>query len=368
MRILMLSPHTSVRSPLPTITLVLANALEELGCAVVRTSWGRRTDRERMIWKLVSRPVDILRIRRIVSKGGFQALVVQTSHDRISLVRDVSFLLAVRRITPCIVFHFHGGHSEWLVAPGRILFKTGSRLLFRCADGVLVDSRTQRQELEQFAPSSTFREVLIPFVPSLDHKPAVHAHSDVPVILFASRLTAKKGIFDVLEAAAKLKERLPFRLMIAGSGPDAARVEARVEALHLRDHVTLCGWLEADQLARLYRAADVFVLPTYETEGFPTVIGEALGAGLPIVATRNRGIIDHVEEGVNGLLVADREPDELAEALERLIRDDALRARMSSANLEKVKAFAPELVGAHYLATVYEIAGHSRRSRGRARD
>lgn len=356
MRILMLSPHAGVRSPLPKITYTLSGALEGMGCDVEHAPWGRRSDSERMVTKLFSRPVDILRIRRVLADGRFEALVVQTTHDRISLARDVSLLLAVRHISPCVVFHFHGGHSEWLVAPGRRFFKRGSCLLFRLSDGVLVDSSTQRRELEEFAPLSTFREVLIPFVPMRDCRRSGHAKNDIPVILFVGRLTTKKGIFDLLEAAARLKGRLRFRMVIAGSGPETARVRETVDTLGLRDHVMLRGWLEADDLAELYRAADAFVLPTYETEGFPTVIGEAMGAGLPIVATRNRGIIDHVEDGVNALLVPDREPADLAQALERILRDETLRARMSAANLERIGVFAPEPVAKHYLATLQEIA------------
>jgi glycosyltransferase involved in cell wall biosynthesis len=313
-----------------------------------------------MLWKFLTRPADIVRVRCILSEGRFDALVVQTSHDHVSLIRDLSLLLAVRHITPCIVFHFHGGHSEWLLSPGRSLFKRGSSLLFRLSDGVLVDSSTQRSELEQFAPAATFREVLIPFVIDPEFQRKMNPPNDVPVILFAGRLTAKKGIFDVLEAVARIKERQPFRLVIAGTGPEARRVKAEVDALGLRDRVKLCGWVQSDNLAELYRSADVFVLPTYETEGFPTVIGEAMSAGLPIVATRNRGIVDHLNEGVNALLVSDRDPNELADALDRVLRDDELRASMSAANLEKIKRFAPERVGRQYLTTLHEIATRDR--------
>src|SRR5438128_12513922 len=143
MRILMLSPHMSVRSPLTTITPLLVDALVAIGCDVVSEPWGRRSDQEKMVSKFVSRFADILRIRRILSMGRFDALVVQTAHDRISLLRDVPLLLAVRGITPCITLHLHGGHSEWLLAPGRSVFKCASRLLFLLSDGVLVLSTTQ---------------------------------------------------------------------------------------------------------------------------------------------------------------------------------------------------------------------------------
>jgi glycosyltransferase involved in cell wall biosynthesis len=212
----MLSPHVSVRSPLTKITPLLADALAGMGCEVVCEPWGRRSDQERMSSKLFTRFADTLRVRRTLSNGRFDALVVHTSHDRISLLRDVPLLLAVRRVTPCIALHLHGGHSEWLLAPGRYVFKYASRLLFRLSDGVLVLSTTQKRELERFAPSATFRVVLNPF-PTANGHDVERAHNEIPVVVFASRLMATKGIFDLLEAAAILRQRLQFRLVVAGS-------------------------------------------------------------------------------------------------------------------------------------------------------
>ncbi len=95
-------------------------------------------------------------------------------------------------------------------------------------------------------------------------------------------------------------------------------------------------------------------------------LAEAMNAGLPVVATRNRGIVDHMQDGVNALLVSDRAPDEIADALERVLRDDALRARMSAANLDKVATFAPGLVAKHYLSTLHDIARLCRQKKARA--
>jgi glycosyltransferase involved in cell wall biosynthesis len=363
----MLSPHPNVRSPLTKITPLLADALAGMGCEVVCEPWGRRSDQERMTSKFLTRFADTLRVRRTLSDGRFDALVVHTSHDRISLLRDVPLLLAVRRVAPCIALHLHGGHSEWLLAPGRYVFKYASRPLFSLSDGVLVLSTTQKRELERFAPSATVRVVLNPFLPTGNGHEIEFVHNELPVVVFASRLMATKGIFDLLEAAALLRQRLQFRLVVAGSGPDAASVAAKVDALGLRDDVVLPGYLEADRLAGLFRSADVFVLPTYDSEGFPTVVAEAMSAGLPIVATRNRGIVDYVQDGVNALLVADRAPHEIAEALDRVLRDDALRARMSAANLEKVEMFAPERAAKQYLSTLHELTASLSARAGTAR-
>jgi glycosyltransferase involved in cell wall biosynthesis len=80
-----------------------------------------------------------------------------------------------------------------------------------------------------------------------------------------------------------------------------------------------------------------------------------MAAGLPIVTTPTRGISDHLVDGVHALFVPPRDPRALADAIERLLRDSALRKRMSGANRAKVRDFAPEKVAGQYLRALEEI-------------
>ena len=82
-----------------------------------------------------------------------------------------------------------------------------------------------------------------------------------------------------------------------------------------------------------------------------------MSCGLPIVTTYTRGVVDHLQEGVNALLVPPRDPVKLADILLRLLADDGLRGRMSQANQEKVKEFAPEIVAQHYLDVLEDVVG-----------
>ena len=125
--------------------------------------------------------------------------------------------------------------------------------------------------------------------------------------------------------------------------------------LGVDDSVELAGYLEGEKLARLYSTADVFALPTSWYEGFPTVILEAMAAGLPIVTTRSRGPADHLIEGQHALFVPPGSPQELASALKRLLVDSELRTRMADANREKVREFDPDIVAAEYFLALKQI-------------
>ena len=118
----------------------------------------------------------------------------------------------------------------------------------------------------------------------------------------------------------------------------------------------MLGHVSGPDLARCYEEADALVLPSYR-EGFPTVLLEAMSAGLPIVTTALRGAVDRLEEGVNALFVPPRRPDLLAEALGRILSDGDLRASMAANNLAKIKEFAPEAVAPQYVAILENVVG-----------
>jgi glycogen(starch) synthase len=96
------------------------------------------------------------------------------------------------------------------------------------------------------------------------------------------------------------------------------------------------------------------VLPRW-FDGFPTVIAEAMHAGLPIVTTPLRGMADHLENGINALLVPPRDPAALAEALGHLLGDSRLAHRMAEANRSAVKKFAPSAVANEYRHVLNDV-------------
>ncbi len=336
---------------------MLLGPLRAAGCDVTVEDWGRQTDTETIADKVVGRARDIRHVRSVVSSASFDVMVVKTSHEWMSLLRDVPLVVATRRHVPVIVAEFHGGNADRLLAPGNRGFKWVTRMLLRRIDGAFVLSSEEAHLESTFYPRGKFRVIVNPFesgehdgdAPGADRLPAV------PTVLFAGRLLQEKGVLDTVEAFAVLHARRPCHLVIAGAGPAAESVAARVDALGLSDSVTIAGLLPHDELMDRYRAADVFVLPTYLGEGFPTVLAEAMSAGLPIVTTRLRGSADHLEEGVNALFVPPRDPAAIADAIGRLLDDEELRGRMAAANRAKVRDFEPVKAAEIYLRALAEM-------------
>ena len=161
-------------------------------------------------------------------------------------------------------------------------------------------------------------------------------------VLAVGRMVEKKG-FDVLvDACARLGERdIDFEAAIVGQqGAHTAVIERRIAGYGLGDRVRLPGPMGQAELLREYRRASTLCMPSRllpdDRDGIPNVLVEAMAAGTPVVASAVSGIPELVAHGVNGMLVPPEDPDALADALVRLHRDTALRARLSRAGRETV--------------------------------
>ena len=147
-------------------------------------------------------------------------------------------------------------------------------------------------------------------------------------MLYAGRLSVEKGVDLLADAFLAARGRDPaLHLVIAGGGPDEARLRMRVG-----EAATFLGWLEGDELARAYASADIFMFPS-STDTFGQVILEAQASGLPVVAVSEGGPPELVHNGRDGLL---RPPDAdaLAVALLELANDPARRGRLGAASAE----------------------------------
>jgi len=371
-RVLMLVPHAAIQGPLPKIVPLLVDQLRTLGCDVETERWSRHSDDESLLEKVVGRAADMRRIRARLQRSRFDILFVTTAHNRAGLARDIPLVLVTRGACPHRVIQFHGSYSDYLSVPGHTLLKLASRVLVGACDAILVLSREERAEWSAFYPAGRFELVANPYPPQFAGTAGAPAggaaggsistarlrrRSGVPTLLYVGRLMPEKGVFDLVQATAKVNATVPCRLLVAGAGESSRAMLAMAEELGIAGNVEMLGHVSGPRLARCYEQADALVLPSYR-EGFPTVLLEAMSAGLPIVTSRLRGAADRLEEGVNCLFVPPRRPDMLAEALVRILSDETLRASMAANNLAKIKEFAPEVVAPQYLAILESVTGH----------
>jgi rhamnosyl/mannosyltransferase len=170
-------------------------------------------------------------------------------------------------------------------------------------------------------------------------------------LLFVGRLRYYKGVNFLLEALTRLENA---HLTIVGTGPMEREWKALANNLGVASRVTWAGEVPDAELPAYYAACDVFVLPCSErSEAFGAVQLEAMAAGKPIVSCDvNTGVAWVNQNEVTGLVVAPKNPAALAEALARLLHDDARRQKFGAAGRER---FAREFTLDKMVERVLEV-------------
>jgi glycosyltransferase involved in cell wall biosynthesis len=239
---------------------------------------------------------------------------------------------------PVVVSHEHG---SWL--DGKIARPFLDRhVVGRMSTVVLAVSEWDRRQLIE---REGLRPELIRVFPNAIPPPpagdaarldALGAPPGTPVIGAVGRLFEEKGYDYLIRAVALLKQRgQPLHCLIAGIGPEEQRLRRLIGELGVAEEIRLIG--HRDDVLDVVRALDVAVLPS-RREGSPLALVEYMALGRPIVATAVGGVPELIEDGVHGLLVPARNPSALADAIERLLDDRVLAARLGQAAQERQRA------------------------------
>ncbi len=274
-------------------------------------------------------------VERILRRERFDIL-----HHHEPFVPFLSFqLIDSARCPHVATFHAFGGFSlsYWLGRP--LLHRYFNRL-----DGRIAVSTAARHFISRYFPDD-YR--IIPNGVDMDafeHATPFPEFRDGKVnLLFVGRAEPRKGLLTLAQAYVRLKERHDdIRLVIASSGPQLPTVRAYLRAHRVGD-VLFAGRVSDEDKRRWYKTADICCAPSTGRESFGIVLLEAMAAGRPIVASDIHGYKSVVQRNVSALLVEPKDAEALADALERLVIDPQLRARMGAAGLAR----APQYDWAH---------------------
>lgn len=303
---------------------------------------------------------------RIWERLADDAIVPQLQRDRRLWIQAMCLTLCMlafawserRRLHPLII------HAHWIVPSGLVagILKLSSRTpyiltshgadAFVAAGGLLGRIKNfavagasrfvaVSQEISDQYAHVTDRRAVQPV--GVDFKAWTHVRrtrSPEPGrVLFIGRLTEKKGVGVLLRSASFVPQ---ISVRIAGNGPDVAQLLAISDDPNLKGRVHFLGQLTRQELEHELRLAAFIVIPSViarngDRDGTPTVLGEAVAAGVPVICSELAGLADYVEGGVSGLTVAPGDVEELAEALRQLSDHPSYAERIANAALEKLR-------------------------------
>jgi glycosyltransferase involved in cell wall biosynthesis len=237
-----------------------------------------------------------------------------------------------------MVFSFHGAE---LMLANKFGFVTNIlRWLLPLAKGVTANSSFTAGLIHKLYDGTV---TVIPYGLTIEAKPPQQCPPlEVPRLLFVGRLDERKGLRYLLEALLLVLAKQPVRLRIVGKGILEQEIKSQCHALLLDNVVDFLGFVSKEELASEYAGCDIFVLPAIvdskgDTEGLGIVMIEALAHQKPVIASAVGGIVDVIQSGTTGLLIPQKDPEALAEAILSLLLDPITATEMGKRGLADVQ-------------------------------
>lgn len=238
---------------------------------------------------------------------------------------------------------------------GNPLVETMKKKFVNMCDGFVVPGKASADYLTKFkigperifcAPNAVDNDVFAAGAAlARKNMQAVRARLRLPdrYFLNVGRVVKAKGVFDLVEAYAKLGPVIREEVGLVFVGHGTAKAELIERAAHVNPgQVCFTEFVQKEQLGEYYALADALVFPTH-SDTWGLVVNEAMAAGLPIIAGSVAGCVpDLVRDGWNGIVVPSRGVAELSKAMELIARDGVLRSQMAERSRERIREYSPE--------------------------
>lgn len=303
----------------------------------------------------------ILLIYNLISKKT-DLVYIPISQNTLAFLRDGIYILISKIFGAKVIIHLHGSYFFEFYEKSSNIYKKFIDFTMKFCNGAIVLGEKLKYIFEKW-----FNDEKIFVLPNFVYEIKIEKDlSDINSakdnkcirITYLSNIVESKGIFQLLEAVKFLKNKgYNFTLNIAGkvgkdpiTKVDEKETEERLKSYlkKYEDFIRYLGPINnpSKKYQLLRNSTDIFVLPSwYWYEGQPLVILEAMACSLPIVSTRNCGVIDEtVIDGYNGILVEKKNVEQLAIALEKLVLDSDLRKKMGENSYKRyIENYTPEV-------------------------
>ena len=340
-KVVILSPSRQAASGVTThANMLFASALAG-DFELLHFQVGSEGRRENGLQRLVRYVWSPIELALLIVRTRPDVVHLNTSINDKAYWRDFVFLVIAEMLGCKVVNQIHGGVLPSMFTHNSVIKRRLFRCFIACSDVIVLISKEAHQAYSKFTP-----ETRLMYIPNaIEH---VGLMGDIfPIdaqqplrLIYIGRLTYEKGLFEALEAIAKLlaqARKLSFQ--IVGSGEAERDLRERVKRLGIEEHVQFLGPIFGEAKNLLWKQADVFVFPTY-SEGLPYSMLEAMAAGTPPITCPVGAIPDVLEDGVNGLFVPPRDIDAIARAITQM--DDHRN------QLQSMAAAGRRCISAHY--------------------
>jgi lipopolysaccharide/colanic/teichoic acid biosynthesis glycosyltransferase/glycosyltransferase involved in cell wall biosynthesis len=326
------------------------------------------------------RRVEVIRLPTLVKIGAVAlapTLPFQLAREQADLIvihepnpmALLAYFLARPAGTLIVWFHSEVVRPSWRY---RLFYHPFLRFACARASRIVVASPTLAASAPQLREWQA-KCVVIPYGIETNHQPpsqsiarraeAIRQQHQQPLVLFVGRLVPYKGIDVLLEAM----RGVAAVALLVGEGPQRAALQRQSETLGVADRIKFVGEVSDDELAALYHACDIFVLPSVtRQEAFGVVQIEAMARGKPVISTDlGTGVAWVNQHGETGLTVPPRDAGALRDGIQQLLADPGLRAALGDAGSRRARSvFAADRMAEATLALYRDVSGRRDKGQG----
>jgi len=323
---------------------------------------GKRVEEKGGVISILFRMLhDYYNFLRLLKTDHYDIVHTNPSFDLRAFMRDGIFVLLAKLFGKKIVVFFHGWQKSFELTINRYglwLF----RFLFGKANILIVSGEEFKKVLESWkVTQKIYCDGMVVDDAALKNFDIRKVRADRKNckkwrILFLARLLRDKGLYTTIEAFSLLQNKYPmFELIIAGDGEELENAKSLVDRRAI-SNVTFSGYVVGEEKTNLFKDAHICCFPTYYGEGLPTTVCESMAFGLPVVTRPVGGIADFFENEKHGFVTTSKEPQTIANLIERLFVDRQLYERISFCNYKYAQSNFLASSAARRLERIYKTA------------
>lgn len=307
---------------------------------------------QKLISRIISEIAQLYNYIFVLQSFKPDIIIIETSFDKKTVFRDLIHQFFTRIFNIAFIIHAHGG--EWDMIPKwNIFWRLTAEKLLIYSNCIVVTSKDEYDIIktlysEKVKVEKIFNPLLFPYFETPVKK------NDKLTAIFASRLIESKGILDLIEAVGKIEFK-NFTINIFGNGPLKYKAISRVKELGINDIIFFCGQIPLPELIKEYNRSDVFLFPSYHTEGFPMALFFAVASGMSIIATKVRPLPEYLVEPSNCLWINPKDPESLKQQFVKLLKSKDLRIIQSENNKKIGLIFTPDIVADRFVSLFKKI-------------
>jgi glycosyltransferase involved in cell wall biosynthesis len=297
-----------------------------------------------IFWRDIIYPILVIiqfyRLKRILKEFQPDIIHINPSLTSIAIFRDFIFLNSLKKQKYPVLFLIHGWQDKISDRFQKIFWRNYFKNKFEMADAIVVLANKFKKKLIDLGIKAEKIYVSSTMVDSIKYLPKDKNFLKPYKILFCANIKQEKGPFEILESAPIVLNKFPdTKFIFIGKGKDLEKLKEKSKLMKIEKNVVFTGYLPIEKKINIFKESHIFIFPSLHGEGFPTVILEAMAAGLPVITTPVAGLADAIEDYREGLILKDipPKPNEIAENLIKLLENPELMKKICINNLKRAK-------------------------------